>query len=248
MLNYWGSGYFLGLKLGFILIVLGIEFYFIFFEKLMEKDLTYQEMAIFSILFIVSIIITILKVSLVSIFIPFSGFIFIHFLQEKKEKLLTEKLETKRINELKKIISQQPNNYKAYIELGDIYFKKEEYLQALEFYKTAYKIKDLPLLKHKILVSERENKIKEGEIWLCRNCGEENSGEQKKCKNCGEEKDVMKSIVNDIKKTKKYITFLLTSPIIVLVIFIIIKFLPLYLSVILFLFLLYLIFKFFLIP
>ncbi len=247
MIN-WGSGYFLGLKLAFILIILGIEFYFIVFEKLMEKDISYQEITIFSFLFIASIVLTILKISLISIFIPFSGYIFIHFLQEKNEKYLSEKLEIKRINELKEIISQQPNNYKAYIELGDIYFKKEEYSQALQFYKTAYRIKDLPLIKHKISISEKEQKIKERELWICRNCGEENLGGQQKCKNCGERKDVIKSITADLKGVKKYIFFLLISPIIVLLIFIIIKFLPLYFSVILFLFMLYLAFRFFLTP
>ncbi|MCM8784863.1 MAG: hypothetical protein NC827_00910 [Candidatus Omnitrophica bacterium] len=247
MIN-WGSGYFLGLKLGFILIILGIEFYFIVFEKWIEKDISYQEMTIFSLLFIISIMLTILKISLISIFIPLSGYIFIHFLQEKKEKKITEKSEIRRINELKDIISQQPNNYKAYIELGDIYFKKEEYSQALQFYKTAYRIKDLPLIRHKILVSEKENRRKEGVIWICRNCGEENAQEQQRCKNCGEEKDVIKSIAQDIKETKKYIIFLLILPIIVLLIFIIIKFLPLYFSLMLFLFILYLVFKFFLIP
>ncbi|HOK56300.1 MAG TPA: hypothetical protein PKV21_02070 [bacterium] len=243
----WGSGYFAGLKLGFILIVLGIEFYFIIFEKWLEKDITHQEIVIFSILFAISIVLTILKMSLISIFIPLSGYVFIQVLHEIKEKTLTEKMESRRIDELKEIILQQPNNYKAYVELGDIYFKKEEYSKALELYKTGYKIKDLPSIKQKILISEKENKIKRGIIWICRNCGEENTEKEQKCKNCGEEKDVVKSIISDLKETKKYFFILIISPFIVLIILLVIRFLPLYLSIILFLFLLYLVFKFFLI-
>ncbi|MCS7181172.1 MAG: hypothetical protein NZ891_07505, partial [bacterium] len=83
MIN-WGEGYFLGLKIGFIFIILAIEFYFLVFDRWMEKDITLQETIIFSLLFIVSIIITVFKMSLVAIFIPFSGYLFINILQKKK--------------------------------------------------------------------------------------------------------------------------------------------------------------------
>ncbi|MCX7917432.1 MAG: hypothetical protein N2589_04825 [bacterium] len=245
MIN-WGEGYFLGLKIGFIFIILAIEFYFLVFDRWMEKDITLQETIIFSLLFIVSIIITVFKMSLVAIFIPFSGYLFINILQKKKEDIITQEMEIKRVEELKKIISQQPNNYKAYMELGDLFFKKEEYATALDFYKTAYKIKDLPEVKQKIIWTEKEDKIKKGIIWICRNCGETNKGEESRCKNCGNEKDVIKSIKNDLKTTKKYLILLFLSPFLVLLMILIIKKLPLYFSLVLFLLLLYLILRYFL--
>lgn len=246
MIDY-GSGYFTGLKIGFILIVLGIEFYFFVFDRLVEKDISPPEILIFSVLFIFSIILMIWKLSLISIFIPFFGFVLINLYQQKKEDLITKKLEEKKLDELNKIILQQPDNFNAYIELGDYYFKKENYSKALELYMKAYKIKDFPWIKKKIEITEREDKIKNGIIWICRNCGETNAERDEKCKNCGEEKEILKSVVSDLRKTKKYFILLLISPFIVLIVFLIIIYMPLYLSIFVFLLILYFVFKFFLI-
>ncbi|MGC8976788.1 MAG: tetratricopeptide repeat protein [Candidatus Ratteibacteria bacterium] len=245
MVDY-GAGYFSGLKLGFILIVLGVEFYFFVFEKFIEKDITLPEILIFSILFIFSIVFVVWKLSLISIFIPFFGFIIINLIQQRKEQLITKKSEEKRLNQLEKIISQQPNNINAYVELGDYYFKNEDYSKALEFYRKAYEIKDFPWIKNKIEISEREDKIKKGIIWICKNCGETNTGKDEKCKNCGEEKDILKSVVKDLKETKKYFILLLISPFLVLILLLIIIYMPLYLSIFVFLLLLYFLFRFFL--
>ncbi|MCM8804813.1 MAG: hypothetical protein NC833_06130 [Candidatus Omnitrophica bacterium] len=247
MVDY-GAGYFSGLRLGFILIVLGVEFYFFVFDRIIEKDISLPEVLVLSILFIFSIILMVRNLSLVSIFIPFLGYFLINLFRQKKENLITKKLEEKRLNELNEIILQQPNNFNAYIELGDYYFKKENYSKALEFYRKAYEIKDFPWIKKKFEIAEREKKIKNGIIWICKNCSQENTEKDEKCKNCGEEKEILKSVVNDLKKTKKYFILLFLSPLIVLIIFLIIIYLPIYLSIFLFLLLLYFIFRFFLTP
>jgi tetratricopeptide (TPR) repeat protein len=245
MIDY-GAGYFAGLKIGFILIVLGIEFYFFVFDRILEKDITPTEILIFSILFGLSIFLMVWKLTLISIFIPFLGFAIINFLNKKKEDLMTKEMEEKRLKELKEIIEQQPNNFKAYVELGDYYFKNENYSEAVKFYEIAYKIKDLPVIKNKLQIAKREQKIKEGIIWICKNCGETNLKEDEKCRNCGEEKEILKSIKKDLKETKKYFILLFISPVLVALIILIIIYLPLYLSIFLFLLLLYLVFRFFL--
>ncbi len=245
MLDY-GSGFFLGLKLGFILIILGIEFYFLVFAKIIDKEANVTENTIYIILFVISIVLVVLKMSLISIIIPPSGFVFIYFLQKKKEEIITKQMEEKRIKELKEIISQQPNNFKAYIELGDLYFKREDYEEALKLYRTGYKLKDFPWIKQKVEITEREVKIKKGIIWVCRNCQEDNPGESDICKNCGEEKEVLKSIKKDLKQTKKYFILILISPLLVSLVLAIFIYMPLYLSIFIFLLLLYLVFKFFL--
>ncbi len=245
MIDY-GAGYFAGIKLGFILIVLGIEFYFFVFDRIVEKDITPSETLIFSILFGISIFLMVWKLTLISIFIPFLGFVFINLINKKKEDLITKQMEEKRLKELKEIIEQQPDNFTAYVELGDYYFKKEKYSEAIKFYETANKLKDLPWIKNKLQIAEREQKIKEGIIWICKNCGETNLKEDEKCRNCGEEKEVLKSIKKDLKETKKYFILILISPIIGAFIILIIIYLPLYFSIFIFLLLLYFVFKFFL--
>lgn len=244
MVDY-GSGYFSGLKLGFILIVLGIEFYFFIFDRLIEKDASSSEILILSFLFILSIFIVVKKLSLISIFIPPIGYIFFHFLKEKKEDIITREMEERKLEELRKIIEKKPDNFTAYIELGDYYFKKENYDEAIKFYKKAYEIKDFPWIRKRIEIAEKENKIKKGMIWICRNCGEENRENDERCKNCGEERDVLKSIKKDLKETKRYFILLLLSPLIVLIVFLIIIYLPLYFSIFLYLLLLYFLLRFF---
>lgn len=246
MIDY-GSGYFTGLKLGFILIVLSIEFYYLIFEKFIEKEIVFQEILIFSFLFFISIVIVVWKISLISILIPPAGFIIIHFLKKREEDVLTITEEEKRIEKLKKIVEQQPNNFKAYEELGDIYFKREDYENALNLYITSYKLKDFPYIKKKIEITKRLLEIKKGNIWICRNCGEDNLKENQKCKNCGEEKEVLKSIITDLKKLKKHFLIFFISPLIILLGFYIYYILPLYLSICLFLLLFYFLIKFFLI-
>ena len=245
MIDY-GSGYFSGLKLAFILIVLGIEFYFFVFDRIIEKDITSTEILILSGLFGISIFLMVWRLTLISIFIPPFGFVLINLFHKKKEDLITKQMEEKRLKELEEIIQQQPNNFKAYLELGDYYFKRENYKEAIKFYEIAYKLKDLPWIKNKLQIAEREQKIKEGIIWICKNCGETNLKEDEKCRNCGEEKEILKSIKKDLKETKKYFILLFISPLIVALVILIIIYLPLYLSLILFLLLLYLVFRFFL--
>ncbi|MCM8772125.1 MAG: hypothetical protein NC926_05030 [Candidatus Omnitrophica bacterium] len=241
----WGKGFYLGFKIAFLFIVLGIEFYFFVFEKMIEKEFSISETIIFSVLFLISILVVVLKMSIISIFIPPLGFVIIYFLQKQKENILTDLERERRIEELKKIIEQQPDNFTAYSELGDIYFKKEDYKKALDFYKIAYRIKNLPWIKHKIEVTDRLVKIEEGVIWVCRNCGSDNLREDEKCKSCGEEKEVLKSIKKDLKQTKKYFVFLIFIPFGVIIAYLILFFLPLYFSVFIFLLLLYFLVRYF---
>ncbi|MCM8818391.1 MAG: hypothetical protein NC915_02795 [Candidatus Omnitrophica bacterium] len=242
----WAGGLFTGLMLAFILIILGIEFYFLIFEKIIDKETSISETLIFSCLFLISIILVVKKLSLLAIFIPPLGLVFIRFLQEKKENIITKRETEERIKELKEIISQQPNNFKSYEELANFYFKEEDYENALKLYKTAYKLKDLPSIKQKIEITERQIKIKNQIIWICRNCGEDNLKESERCKNCGQPKEVLKSIKEDLKQTKKYFIFLLITPFFVLIAFVIYIYLPLYISLFIFLLLLYFVIRFFL--
>jgi tetratricopeptide (TPR) repeat protein len=246
-----GQVFFSVIKLTFILIILGIEFYFFALQKIIEKEITIGEILSFLLLLNISILLIVKKgLLLVSLLVIPAGFGLIRCLEKIKENLTTKEIEEKRLKELEEIVQQQPNNYKAYEELGDYYFNKEVYSEAVKFYKIAYKLKDFPMFKHKLEVAERELKIKEGIIWICRNCGETNSKENERCRNCGEEKKVLKSIIKDLKKEKKsllyYFMYLLALPIIVVITILVIFYLPLYLSVFLFLFILYLVFRFFL--
>ncbi len=235
MLIDWGGGFFTGLKLGFIFIVLGMEFYFLILEKWTEREINRLQLSILSIFFLIGFFFGIKKVSILSIF--FLPFAYLVLYAAENIGVSTEEFieEKQKIENLEKSVEKNPENWSAYLSLGDIYFNKEDYEKATYYYRKAYSLRDEPSIKQKLKVSEREDKIKKGLIWICPECGEENKGGKDKCWNCGYEKDVIKGIKKDLteKETKKHFIMLIVTPVAIGVIFLLIRFLPLYLSLIL---------------
>ena len=203
MLIDWGSGYFSGLKLGLIFIILGIEFYFLLFEKWTEREINIIQLIILSFSCFLGFLVGVIKISILSIFfLPFAYIVIlgIENFYIRKEENIQEKESIKRYE---KAIEKNPQNWAAYLSLGDIYFKKDDFEKASYYYQKAFLLRDEPVIKQKLKTAERENKIKMGEIWICPECGEENNGEENKCKNCGYEKDIIKSVKKDIRKRVK---------------------------------------------
>ena len=248
MLINWGSGYFSGLKLGFIFIILGIEFYFLLFEKWTEREINIIQLIILSFSCFLGFLVGVIKISILSIFfLPFAYIVIlgIENFNIRKEENIQEKESIKRYE---KAIEKNPQNWAAYLSLGDIYFKKDDFEKASYYYQKAFLLRDEPVIKQKLKTAERENKIKMGEIWICPECGEENNGEENKCKNCGYEKDIIKSVKKDIKEKseiKKYLVLLIISPIAIGIILLLIKFLPLYFSIFLTIGIIYFLLKLF---
>lgn len=236
MLINWGGGFWAGLKLGFIFIALGMEFYFLIFDKWIEREINGIQLTVLSIFFLIGFFFGIRKNSLLSIFfLPFAYLIL--YVSENIGVSTEEFIEEKeKIRNLEESIKKNPENWAGYFSLGNIYFNKEDYEKAIHYYRKAFALRDEPEIKHKLKVAEREDRIKKGIIWICPECGEENKGEEEKCWNCGYEKDVVKGIARDIKEKKeirKHALLLVVAPVAVLVIFLLIRFLPLYLSLVL---------------
>jgi rubrerythrin len=120
--------------------------------------------------------------------------------------------------------------YFSCIELADIYFKKGIYDKALEFYKRAesilkeHEINDNIHLNQKIQSAEKEYRIKTREIWICPECGVENSGDNNICKNpeCGYSKNFFVWTIKDILKNKEdFKKWILLGILIILALFVI---------------------------
>jgi len=248
----WGGGFFLGLKFVFVLIILGMEFYFLIFDKYTEGELSYVEFWFLLSIAGVSVLMVgyylkFFRVSFLPIFFMPIGYISIKLIQGYKEKKIEETSVDKNVEDLLYTIEKQPENINAYVSLGDTYFKKENYETALIYYKKAYQINELPWIAQKIKVSEREGRIKKGEIWVCSECSFENPGSVDTCKNCGYIREPIKSIKEDLKKNKKEINkgifLIIFVPFAIIFLLVLIAVLPLYLSLVIFLLAMYFILR-----
>lgn len=254
MIN-WGGGFFLGLKFVFVLIILGMEFYWLIFDKYTERELSYVEFWILLSIAVVSVGIVgynlkFFRVTFLPVFFMPLGYISIKFLQGYKEKKMEETSVDENIEDLLYIIEKQPENVNAYVSLGDIYFKVENYKDALMYYRKAFQINELPWIAQKIKVSEREERIEKREIWVCSGCSFENSGSVGTCKNCGYIREPIKAIKEDLKKhrkeIKKEIFLIIFIPFAIIFLLVLIAVLPLYLSLVIFLLAMYFILRKFL--
>jgi len=127
----WGLGVYLGLKLGFILIVLAAEFYFLVVVKYTEGEMDRAE---FIILFVITVLCIVIPVANLKNFalglwpvVPVPLFYGIfrvleHIQIEKTDKELTEK----DIRNLENRMVKNPEIPESYLMLGDIYLKNRD--------------------------------------------------------------------------------------------------------------------------
>lgn len=204
----WGLGFSLGLKFGFILIVLAIEFYFLVFDKYTEGETGRTEFAVLSVISILCIVIPVMQIARFSLglwpVIPVPLFYGIfRVLENVQVEKTDEKSRSNDIRNLEKVIAKKPEIPETYTTLGDIYFKRSDYAKALEYYKKAYSIRETAELQHKIKIAEKERRIQKGEIWICTECGTDNPGVLDECKACGNSNKPVMSIKKDLIKNRE---------------------------------------------
>lgn len=251
------AAFFLGLWLVFILIILGIEFYYYILNRYFEKELTGIEAIIFFICLIVSIILFMKSFSQDSIIlfgllstlpVPAADFI-IKSIVKSKEKAVEKIEKEKNIKNWLYTIEKQPDNVNAYVELGNIYFNDKNYEKAMEFYKKAQQVMDLPYIREKIKITEKELLIQKGIVWVCPECSFDNPGTSEKCKFCGYTK-IDANILRELKSNKQYllkgIFWILIGPLIVIFFFALYLIMPVYLALIITILAIYFVIKYFL--
>ncbi|HON06386.1 MAG TPA: hypothetical protein P5065_08975 [Candidatus Ratteibacteria bacterium] len=250
------DGYFLGLWLGAVLIILGIEFYYYIVARYIEKDLTTSEAIIFIFCLLISIAILILpfrynKNIFLGIFsivpLPLVDLI-IRAIVGSKEKIQQHIDEEKQLQNWLYTIEKQPENVNAYVAIGDIYFHRNEFEKALDFYQRAQKIMDMPYIMERIKVTEKELKIKNRTIWVCPECSFDNPGDIERCKVCGytrTDRDLFRDIKYQKKELIKGILFIIVAPVGVIFFIALYIIMPVYLALIITMLIIYLTIRFF---
>lgn len=198
-----GGGFFLGIKFCMVLVVVTIEAYFLVLGRRAEGDIEGIEFVFLSFISALCIIIPIIQLTRFSVglwlIIPVPAFYAIfRFLEGVQVERADKNLRNSEIRNLEKVIAEKPEIPETYVLLGDIFFKQSDYSRAIPYYKKAYGIKETAEVHQKIRIAEKERRIQKGEIWVCGQCGTDNSGEWDKCRNCGYSKRLVKSVGKDL--------------------------------------------------
>lgn len=249
------GGYFLGLYLGFGLIIIGIEFYYFILSRYIEKDLTVIEAIIFMFCLIISIVIFIKFLSLENLLLGFVSFlplpvaaVIIKTIKSSKEKIQQKIDEEKELKNWLYTIENQPENVNAYVAAGDIYFKRNQFEKALEFYQKAEKLINMPYIMKKIKITEKEIKIKNGIVWVCPECSFDNPENTSRCRVCGYsrmDKDLIKDVKHHKRELLKALLFIILAPIGIILFFVLYIIMPMYLALVLTILFIYLTIKIF---
>lgn len=208
MIDY-GSGFFLGLQFGFVLIFIGVEFYFCVFDRYIEKEIEPLEFLILTLITIICILFSLplssFSIGFWAVFpLPFAYFVFriiekfgieLDFISRTERKLKT----------LKENALRNPHIPEIFIEIGDVYFNLRRYDEAIPYYHRARTLKETSEVNHKIKIAERERQIQKGEIWICSQCGTTNPGNREECIKCGNTDKGILSVKMDFTKHKEEI-------------------------------------------
>ncbi|MCM8789378.1 MAG: hypothetical protein NC907_06285 [Candidatus Omnitrophica bacterium] len=77
------------------------------------------------------------------------------------------------------------SNGAGFEKVGDLYFSRSDFENALIWYQKAIGIKETPEILHKINSAKQEILLKKKKIWICSECSVTNTIDNKKCKSCG---------------------------------------------------------------
>ncbi|MCK4245450.1 MAG: hypothetical protein KAX20_07485, partial [Candidatus Omnitrophica bacterium] len=183
--------------------------------------------------------------SSISLLVAISPIIFwaIFWLKDKVvEKRIDKNIDEEEIGKWERTIKFDPKNVGAYISLGDIYEKGRKFGKAISYYSEALNLYKSPSVESKLKLARAEKEAKESRTTFCPECGATNPRGIKLCLKCntslsafaGWEKGEVWQIIRS--SVWRVFSVVLT---ILLVVFLIYS-LPLYLSIILALFILYL--------
>jgi len=202
MIN-WGEGFFNGVMLGFSLVILAVECYFLILDKATERQLSAIQLAVLSFLAVVALTLIVTRIAVFSIFLVPAGYLVLMLWQTYQEKIQDAENVSRQIQHLLKKIAQNPEDATAYAELGNVYFRHADYEKALHLYQKAYQLDPVPWLAQKVKVAQREHQIQTGDLWYCPECGSRNTGQAQYCCTCHHPKATIMSVKNDLLQQKK---------------------------------------------
>ncbi|MGC8805421.1 MAG: hypothetical protein ACP5QD_05770, partial [Candidatus Ratteibacteria bacterium] len=96
-------------------------------------------------------------------------------------------------------------NVSVFERIGDIYFSKLDFENALTWYQKARFVKETPEISHKINMTKKEILLKKKKLWICPECSMTNSENVNHCKSCGTLKPSIKTLKHEIRRTTPYL-------------------------------------------
>lgn len=201
------DAYFWGLWITVIFLGIAVEYYFLALDKYTEDEIGKTQFILLSSAAAVSFLIHIrnIKISHVSV-LPLLLLPAIYSIMRIIEALHEKQVENcrmeKDIASCLEAIKKRPDISAPYIMLGDIYARQENYEKALQCYERGNTAESTPESLQKIKLASRGLRIKRGEIWVCKECRQDNPCSAEKCRECGASKNTVKYLKDDFRQNK----------------------------------------------
>ncbi|HOK79778.1 MAG TPA: hypothetical protein PK303_03605 [bacterium] len=96
-------------------------------------------------------------------------------------------------------------NGSSFERIGDIYFSKLDFENALTWYQKACSVQETPEISHKINITKKEILLKKKKLWICPACSMTNSTNSGNCKSCGALRPSIKTLKHEVQHTAPYL-------------------------------------------
>ncbi|HOQ82300.1 MAG TPA: zinc finger Ran-binding domain-containing protein [bacterium] len=104
-------------------------------------------------------------------------------------------------NEIAK--ASKTGSSKSFEKVGDIYFLKSDFENAILWYRKAKSIKETPEIIEKIDRTRKEILLKQKKLWICPECSITNSSKDQQCRSCGALKPSLKAVKKELSQASK---------------------------------------------
>ncbi|HOJ30853.1 MAG TPA: zinc finger Ran-binding domain-containing protein [bacterium] len=96
------------------------------------------------------------------------------------------------------------NGY-TFEQIGDIYFSRRDFENALSWYLKASSAQESTEISHKINITRQEILLKKKKLWICPECSMTNSTNSGSCKSCGALRPSIKTLKHEVQRTTPYL-------------------------------------------
>jgi len=189
-----------------IITIILVEGWWIYFAYQDDQEMLFVEFLLLEILTVFCLILGFLSLSEVikfrfNLLLP-SIPIFSYIIVKGVHTVLEIVYEKNRIrNEITR--ASRTGSSKSFEKIGDIYFMKSDFQNAILWYKKAKSINETPEIIEKIDRTRKEILLKQKKLWICPECSITNSSKDQKCRSCGALKPSLKAVKKELSETSR---------------------------------------------
>lgn len=190
----------------FIITIIVVEGWWIWFSYPADERISFAEFLLLEFLVVSCLVLVLFYIAAIikSRFIPLLPIVplLFYFIIVKLHVISEIRYEDRMMkNEI--IKASRINSSQSFERIGDIYFSKSDFENAILWYRKAKSITENPEITEKIESAKKEILIKQKKLWICSECSMTNSNKYQKCKYCGTLKPSLHTLKKEVFQTSK---------------------------------------------